>query len=105
MTNRESRIRALAGQMMGEAASRSNPVAVRKAVCGYLDEAARIIDAIDAIPVPVEKKRPDFTGCDVPCRACNGTGTTNLQYTAGENPMLTGEWCTRCNGTGKASNG
>lgn len=81
---REERIRALAANIMQRCFyDHEKPEQVARIAKLSIESSARIIDAIDALPVPGEEPR----GCGV----CGGHGRT---------------WhgaCARCNGTGKAS--
>lgn len=62
MTSRESRIRALAGlhMMRGDFSAENPPQPYETA--HFLAKAARIVDAIDALPVPGETEA-ECTGC------------------------------------------
>lgn len=87
MTNdREQRIRALAGlhMMRGDFSAENPPQPYETA--HFLAKAARIIDAIDALPVPGDES--------IACGICAGFGTVLDHGVRIECPV--------CNGTGKA---
>lgn len=83
MTDRESRVRALAANAIATVcASNDEPLTdheLRLCSVAALTECARIIDAIDALPVPGS------------CDACSGSGD------------ISGDRCPECKGSGKGN--